>query len=136
MVLEKETSWVCRATLDFNYGLGWVGVGLGLGLGWGRVGVGLDCIGVELPISESSELDFELKFQTSAMVGWVGWGGWGGDTILIIMPLLRPNPFGFFPQGRVWQNLRELCHTQLVKRISWSRMWNPESKIQNLEAQI
>ena len=71
-----KTSWVCRATLDFNYGLGWVGVGLGLGLGWGRVGVGLDCIGVELPISESSELDFELKFQTSAMVG-VGWVGWG-----------------------------------------------------------
>ena len=35
-----------------------------------------------------------------------GWGGVGGCyTLLIIMPLLRPNPFGFFPQGRVWKHL-------------------------------
>ena len=34
-----KTSWVCRATLEFEYGLGWgsVGVGLGLGLSWGWV---------------------------------------------------------------------------------------------------
>ena len=39
------TSWVCRATLEFDYkfnyriGLGWVrvGSGLGLGRGWGLV---------------------------------------------------------------------------------------------------
>ena len=48
----NKTSWVCRATLEFDYGLGfgwfgiglgcgWFGVGLGLVLGWGRVGVGL-----------------------------------------------------------------------------------------------
>ena len=40
-----KTSWVCRATLKFNYrlGLGWVGVGLSLGWGrdWGWVGLGL-----------------------------------------------------------------------------------------------
>ena len=40
----KKTSWVCRATLDFNYrlGCGWVRVGLGLGWGWVGVGLGLD----------------------------------------------------------------------------------------------
>ena len=42
-----KTSWVCRATLEFNYrlvwwlGLGWVGVGLGMGLGLGWIGLGM-----------------------------------------------------------------------------------------------
>ena len=30
-----KTSWVCRATLEFNYRL----VGVGMGLGWGWFGV-------------------------------------------------------------------------------------------------
>ena len=34
---------------------------------------------------------------------YVGTAAAYGLTILIIMPLLRPNPLGFFPQGRVWQ---------------------------------
>ena len=38
---------------------------------------------------------------------YVGTAAAYGLTILIIMPLLRPNPFGFFPQGRVWQ--KEVC---------------------------
>ena len=60
-----ETSWVCSATLESDYGLGW---------GW------------DLAISNICD-------------GWVGW-----YTLMIIMPLLRHNPLGFFPQGRVWQN--------------------------------
>ena len=38
LCLYIKTSWVCRATLEFNYRLGLVGVGggLGLGLGWGK----------------------------------------------------------------------------------------------------
>ena len=39
-------------------------------------------------------------------------GGW--DTILIIMPLILPNPFGFFPQSRVWQ----ACRTKISNRES------------------
>ena len=43
--LKKKTSWVCRATLEFNYrlglGLGWVGVWVVLSLGRGWVGVGV-----------------------------------------------------------------------------------------------
>ena len=34
---------------------------------------------------------------------YVGTAAAYGVTILIIMPLLRPNPFGFFPQGGVRQ---------------------------------
>ena len=33
-----RTSWVCRATLEFNYKFG-LGLGLGWGWGWGWVGV-------------------------------------------------------------------------------------------------
>ena len=54
--IKITTSWVCRATLEFDsklglrlgcgwfgvgVGLDWVRLGLGLGLGWGWVGVAL-----------------------------------------------------------------------------------------------
>ena len=72
--------WGCVGD-GLGLGLGWVGVGSGLGRGWVGVGSGLGWFWVGVEINH-----FNL--------GW---------TILIIMPLLRPNPFGFFPQGRVWQ---------------------------------
>ena len=40
-VTQKQTSWVCRAKLEFNSRLGWGWVGFGLGIGWGWDGVGL-----------------------------------------------------------------------------------------------
>ena len=52
------------------------------------------------------------------MVGWVG----GGVSLLIIMPLLRPNPFGFFPQGRVWQNLYNF-HLMKEKAAEFIKLW-------------
>ena len=62
-----ETSWVCKATLEFDYryGPGCVGVVLGMGLGWG-------CVGVWVWVGFGFGLDLGWV--------WVGFGfrlGWG-----------------------------------------------------------
>ena len=74
---------------SLTIGLVGSGLGFGLELGWG-------CVGVVLG----------LKFRSGKRI-WVrkkskrSGGGWWDRRM--IMPTSSHNPFGFFPQVRVWQ---------------------------------
>ena len=82
---KEKKSWVCRATLDFNYrlGCGWVGlgtgwarVGVGLGSGWDRVGVGSGSGWGRFVVGLGLERKFgsQIAFQSRRSGGWVaGW---------------------------------------------------------------
>ena len=54
-------------------------------------------LGLAKNLSSNKNLGPELNLAFKHL-RWLGW-----YTLLIIMPLHRPNPFGFFPLGRVWQ---------------------------------
>ena len=69
-----KTSWVCRATLELNYRLGWGWVGLGSV--WGRFGIGLGLGWVWVGVGLERKFGFQIGFQSRRSAGWVaGWPG-------------------------------------------------------------
>ena len=100
---QKKTSWGCAwVQLEFS----WVG------LGWVVVGLGPNKILVPKNLGLEIKIGLEFRFGSNYMkigvftihlhVGWLA--GWlAGRSREKIKPLLRTNPFGFFPQVRVWQ---------------------------------